>query len=216
MNSDNTITALLETFQECKKNGKSATLFLETRNGDEFATLSVKLPRTPGKTFLGSAKKKSPSSLKRDKARLEKFRKEKRFQETWSPKETSTPKKETAKPGLLCSTHSVEVTPSVEKYVKEGRPGQQDEDLEKNEAIENEIEHSKQDRDEREKVGERFFKNNDEIETLRKVIMEAYQGTANEIDLGRTAIQNDESENEDKTDNIEGAKLWAIRQKQSL
>ena len=153
--------------------------------------------------------------MKRDKARLEKFRKEKRFQETWSPKETSTPTKEMAKPGLVCSTHSVEVTPSVEKHVKEGRPGQQDEDLEKNEAIQNEIEHSKQDRGEREKVGERFFKNKDEIETLRKVIMEAYQGKANEINLGRTAI-NDESENEDKTDNIEGAKLWAIRQKQSL
>ena len=58
MNSDNTIMALLETFQECKKRGESATLFLETRNGDEFATLNVKLPRTPDETFLGSAKKK--------------------------------------------------------------------------------------------------------------------------------------------------------------
>ena len=45
MNRDNTITALLETFQECKKRGERATLFLETRNGEEFA-----IPYTEGKT----------------------------------------------------------------------------------------------------------------------------------------------------------------------
>ena len=90
MTGNNVITALLETFQEIKKRGEQATLFLETRNGDEFATLSVKLPAgdKPGtlrKTSLGSSKKKSPSTLKRDKERLEKFVLKKTTKETSNP-----------------------------------------------------------------------------------------------------------------------------------
>ena len=86
---------LLDAFQECKQRGDWATLFLETKNGEDFATLKVKMagPQTrPGQTSFGSSpKKKSPSTLRRDRARLEKFMKERRIQETWVPKTTSTP-----------------------------------------------------------------------------------------------------------------------------
>ena len=81
MIGNDTITALLETFQGCKERGEKATLFLETRNGVQFATFKVKLPvshRTV-KTSLESAKKKSPSTVKRDKERLEKFNQRKKL-----------------------------------------------------------------------------------------------------------------------------------------
>ena len=50
MNRD-TITRLLKTFQECVENGEQARLFLETRNGEQFANLSVKVPVVKPGTF---------------------------------------------------------------------------------------------------------------------------------------------------------------------
>ena len=91
MAGNETITALLETFQGCTKRGESATLFLETKNGHEFATLKVKLAARPGRTSIGLARKKSPSTVRRDKARMEKFVQAKTLQETWCPPATSTP-----------------------------------------------------------------------------------------------------------------------------
>ena len=94
MIGNDTITALLEGFQESKERGEQAMLFLETRNGVQFATLKVKLPDSHKtvKTSLESAKKKSPSTVKRDKERLEKFNQRKKlFQENCSFRVTSTP-----------------------------------------------------------------------------------------------------------------------------
>ena len=94
MIGNDTITALLETFQESKERGEQATLILETRNGVQFATFKVKLPdshRTV-KTSLESARKKSPSTVKRDKERLEKFNQRKTlFHGNGSFRATSTP-----------------------------------------------------------------------------------------------------------------------------
>ena len=84
---------------QCRERGEQATLFLETRDGGEFATLRVNLPgshrsHSAGKTVLGSTKNKtpnkSPSTLKRDRERLINFIKKKR-QESWSDNKTSTP-----------------------------------------------------------------------------------------------------------------------------
>ena len=95
MTGDTTINVLLDAFQEYKQRGDWATLFLETKNGEDFATLKVKMagPQTrPGQTSFGSSpKKKTPLTLRRDRARLEKFMKERRIQETWVPKKISTP-----------------------------------------------------------------------------------------------------------------------------
>ena len=93
MIGNDTITALLETFQESKERGEQATLILETRNGVQFATFKVKLvdSHQKDKTSLESNKKKSPSTVKRDKERLEKFNKRKKlFQENLSFRVTST------------------------------------------------------------------------------------------------------------------------------
>ena len=97
MTGDNTINVLLETFQQCRQRGDSATLSLETRNGEEKATFKIKLPSarangTPGANFSGpAAKKKSPSRVQRDKKRLETFMTGKRIQESLSPKTPVTP-----------------------------------------------------------------------------------------------------------------------------
>ena len=86
-------------------------LFLETRNGNAFATLQLKLPasRTSsskpslGKTTPGSTRKKSPSTLKRDRERLENFVKKKSFLETWCPNAASTPVNPTARNAGFCN-----------------------------------------------------------------------------------------------------------------
>ena len=97
MTGDNTINVLLEAFQECRRRGDWATLFLETKNGNEFATLKVKMPASHtstklGNTFHGSAaKRKSPSAVRRDRERMEKFVVGKRLQENRHPEKLSTP-----------------------------------------------------------------------------------------------------------------------------
>ena len=76
-----TLVQLMDFFQESRRKGESAQLFLETRNHMQFATLKVQLsphhhqpnhphPRQP-QPFK---KRKSPSQLRRDHARLRKFR----------------------------------------------------------------------------------------------------------------------------------------------
>ena len=96
MTGENTITTLLRIFQECKKRGEKASLFLETKNGEEFATFRVNLSashtvRTPEKPSFGTtAKRKSPSTLKRDRKRLENYR-TKSLEKSCDPVKTSTP-----------------------------------------------------------------------------------------------------------------------------
>ena len=86
-----TMSYLLESFQECRKRGEFAQLFLETRNHLQFATFRVQLPTfdTPAKRRVEPTKKhKSPSRRLRDQSRLRKFQeKVSSFQNT-----TSTPK----------------------------------------------------------------------------------------------------------------------------
>ena len=94
MTGETTVTNLLGIFQECKKRGEKASLFLETRNGDEFATFRINLSashtlRTPEKP-PARTKMKSPSTLRRDRMRLDKYR-TKSLEKSWNPVKTSTP-----------------------------------------------------------------------------------------------------------------------------
>ena len=90
-----TVNLLLETFRECARRGDQACLFLETRNGKQFGTLSVRIPddRLFGTTStLGSARKKSPSFMRRDQHRLREFLQRKASQDApGSPSANSTP-----------------------------------------------------------------------------------------------------------------------------
>ena len=85
-----TINMLLEAFQECKRRGEHAKLFLETRNGTVFTNFSAKIPVSRPGTTSTLQKKKTPSSLRRDQERMAKFlMKKKKSRGSFS---TSTPK----------------------------------------------------------------------------------------------------------------------------
>ena len=68
MNND-AINILLETFQEFRRRGIPASLFLETRNGEQFGTLRINSQTTKPGTPNTIKKNKSPSTVRRDQQR---------------------------------------------------------------------------------------------------------------------------------------------------
>ena len=78
------INLLLETFREYARRGDQARLFLESRNGQQFGTLTVRiLGVTPGPTSpLGTHRRKSPSTVRRNQERLRNFLKKKSSQDS--------------------------------------------------------------------------------------------------------------------------------------
>ena len=77
MATDDTIVKLLELYQKCKTKGEQASIFMETMNGkDTTITFRVKTPAGPqpdGRESCPRRRWKTPSQLKRDKARKDKF-----------------------------------------------------------------------------------------------------------------------------------------------
>ena len=76
MATDDTIATLLELFQRCKKNGDHASLFMETMNGqDNKITFSINCPAgsQPAGSSCPRRRWKTPSQLRRDKERKDKF-----------------------------------------------------------------------------------------------------------------------------------------------
>ena len=71
MATDDTIATLLELFQRCKKNGDHASLFMETMNGqDDKITFII---NCPAGSSCPRRRWKTPSQLRRDKERKDKF-----------------------------------------------------------------------------------------------------------------------------------------------
>ena len=134
------ITALLETFHGFTTRGEKAKLFLETKNGVEVATLRVKLPASNAEqtenSFLGSAKKKwvkkkSPSTIKRDRERLASYtNKKKSLLESWGPSGTSTPAIKPPAPFTESCRFIMEkpIEGSCENESMESKSGEQDAD----------------------------------------------------------------------------------------
>ena len=81
---DTTMRGLLDLFQDSKRKGASARLFLETRNGEVFVNFSSQLPVGVPSGFeeVKKRKWKSPSSRRRDIARLEAWKVRKNLSET--------------------------------------------------------------------------------------------------------------------------------------
>ena len=198
MTGSEAFTALLETFQGCKRRGERATLFLETKNGNEVATLKVELPARPGTTSVGLARKKSPSTVKRDKARMEKFVQRKTLQETWCPPATSSPSIKTEK-------HSKQ--DMVIQALDEPDKSDDGEILnDDNASID-------------ENVKERLLKNNESVFSIVKEINDRMLKKTDLQTIGTKGNKNEEGNlqsNDDDTDNIEDAKLWALSQKQNF
>ena len=216
MIGNDTITALLETFQGCKERGEKATLFLETRNGVQFATFKVKVPDShqKDKTSLESTKKKAPSTVKRDKERLEKFNQRKKlFRGNCSFRATSTP---SSKCELLEAQVSIDqdmVTQALDNKMDKlanetvsDEPGDAT-DFEQGQFGEDEI-LSKEDEKNLE---------NSSVKSLKEVIAEPDQikNILNNMISKKDLVKKDDEIEEDD-DNIEGAKLWALKQKQNF
>lgn len=75
--SNNMLSQLLDTFYQCKNNGLPCRLHLETNNGEQFFNISMKIPAGfPNRktNFKGNAGNKSPSTIRRDRARFEKWK----------------------------------------------------------------------------------------------------------------------------------------------
>ena len=210
MAGNEAITALLETFQGCTKRGESATLFLETKNGHEFATLKVKLAARPGRTSIGLARKKSPSTVRRDKARMEKFVQAKTLQETWCPPATSTPslkidnlaEQDVVVQALVNEDKLDNVVDKQEKS-DEKMPNENDMKMEKagsqlDQKMIDEI------------IDKSVAKNGKELMTNFNKINDLLNSMLSDVTGDKKNLEYDIS------DNLEEAKLWAINQKQSL
>ena len=241
-----TVKKLLETFQECVARGDQASLFLETRNGNQFANFSVKMPVTKPGTFKNkniSRSRKSPSTVRRDKLRLEKYLQRKTTQGSWSPAATSTPEKESSPPNLASCSQNVETTvartpnfrPGLSSSSKDVRVTLSEilDEAEKRETKPND---QGLDQQRIEKENEKD-NNIDDIKINEEKIMTTGTGTQwhtvgspefeefcekmqNKFLKNIIQIKNGEEPNEtkedDKDDNIEGAKNWAKLQKQSF
>ena len=81
---ESTMKRLLDLSQDSKRKGASARLFLETRNGEVFVNFSSQLPVGVPSGFeeVKKRKWKSPSSRRRDMARLEAWKVRKNLSET--------------------------------------------------------------------------------------------------------------------------------------
>ena len=75
--SNSALSQLLDTFYQCKSDGLPCQLHLETNNGQQFFNISLKIPagfRTCKTNSKGNAENKSPSTIRRDRARFEKWK----------------------------------------------------------------------------------------------------------------------------------------------
>ena len=212
MNGDNsdTITKLLDTFQECKRRGDQAKLFLETRNGSVFANLVEELPVSPPGRRPFKNKKKTPSSLRRDHERMEKFIQRKKSEETFS---TSTPEKSN-QPSIASTTSDMDASGAADSISCEtpeldSRAGNQDDETEQTTPA-----------DEGTNINQEIFKSKERFEVFLKqmdnIIQRTIKETINEQLSNSVTEERINDEDMVNNDNIEDAKKWAVNQKQSL
>lgn len=234
----------METFQESAARGEQARLFLETRNGLQFATFSVRAPVAKPGTFQTNISKtrKSPSTIRRDKNRMKTYLQRKALQESWSPTKcpTSTPVKEAIQPDIAGPSQGEE-SPTLQTVV--GKINNEGTEMEKENNVEDASIENIED-DQKKEQGSVSVNNKDLIESLNEAakkackeasvvnnenLIKSLNETAKKAckeafdkiykDLGiinKESQQNNPEEENDSVDNIEDAKLWAVRQKQSF
>ena len=197
---DITINVLLETFQQCRQRGEWATLSLETRNGEEYATFKIKVPsasanKSPGANiFRPAAKKKSRVK------RLETFMTGKRVQERQESLSPKTP-----------------VTPST-KFQAWNTPAL---DKEENTTFSETTSETSKNVETPEARGEDEKENVMTINPLFRI--ENWEAVAKHYTLKLMESQNNKHiedieerlDNEDN-DSLEDVTNWAVRQKQSM
>ena len=230
MNGD-AITLLLETFQELRRSGNQARLFLETRNGQQFGTLQIRTQVSkPGVGPSHSTpRKKAPSTVRRDQQRLRTFLQRKNLQESLgSPFASSTP---VSRPGQSSSNQDQENSDS--RVAMPGTPG-----ILENDNPGSETNLAKQNLDQNTTDGDKEKeKNNSSSEITnkenvhlkhmtneeRKLFLKYLDRARIEFPIISDIIQADENakteeikKDETLEDDIEGVTMWAKQQKLSL
>ena len=228
------INLLLETFKECTRRSNHATLFLETRDGQQFGTLRLRTPAVKPKpnTTVGNqqkARKKSPSTIRRNQQRLRTFLQSKSSQESLDgPSATSTPTITRAKTDSSRSSQVVDKSGTLDqdKLAKENclERQEQETDNEAKSDNENNSENSVIGRAITSVISENKIDFSPEHWThlFRKLekhyndLNDQEQKEKKEDDDTSTHIENlDNNEEDPNLDHIEEAKLWAMKQKQS-
>ena len=202
------INLLLETFKECARRGNQATLFLETRNGQQFGTLRLRTPdfkSKPTSTLRNQQKdrKKSPSTVRRDQQRLRTFLQNKSAQESLGrPSATSTPTINRAKTDSSSQVAEKSGTVAKDKPANEsGMEYQETNDETKSDS-------------DTEKAGIQIDWK--EIDKMINRNVTKFNKEANEIFGSLLSDATGNKQENDLNDNLEEAKVWAKNQKKSF
>ena len=212
-NSHTTINSILEIYQRCRRKGDWAKVYLETQDGRDFFSISVS--PSAGTTAGGAgvekmerAKRKNPSQVRRDRQRRAAFL-ERRHQGVAATPETSC------------------METSIARTVKEERE-------EKKIVIESGAGETSSSKVETCEASEEVFKNDtitdenrltqENIEELRRLIKEDMKKINGLYKDDLENSKSDKHENKEKIDeeanenddNMEDAKIWALKQKQSV
>ena len=193
------INLMLETFQELRRRGDQACLFLETRNGEQFGTLRVKITKSkPGAPNTTARKSKSPSTVRRDQQRMKTFLERKTLQESLgSPSATSTP---FSRPGQTSSSQEVQVTMPVTEALDE-------DSLE----VEPQITETEEEKDNDKVTNKASFMSPEQFEKSLEALKKALKNCNITKENEDSNVEQLDDDNDD--DNIDAAKIWAKRQK---
>ena len=200
MDKDDRISHLLEAFQECERRGQQARLLLETRNGHRFVSLSVEMPRE--EVPREDRRRKSPSTLRRDRDRRKAFLSRKELSMSWQPTTapTSTPapkNQDQSEPASLEATNqnqcAADSQPLVDNSADEDLGQISSHNTQKDYLDEKQIEPLK--------------------DLLKNWVNQVRESLKTEKPNNIKDTHDDEQCRED--DNIEAAKIWAKKQKQS-
>ena len=215
------ISLLLETFQELTRRGDQAKLILETRNGEQFGTLTLQIhpskPAEPGTSFRKSMRK-SPSTVRRDQRRLREFLQRKSVQESpGSPTAASTP---LTKPGLASSSQESLMSNETSVAILEEK--EIDNEKLKDEGLDQQPRKDKEGGHET-KLNETPIMSPSELadfdEKIKKGFLKALAPFSEALNRAQSCLENKDRNveecDDDDNDNINDAKIWAQQQKQS-
>ena len=211
-NSQTAYQSIMDLYQRCRRNGDWAKVYLETRDGQDFCTIS--LHSSAGGSAAGVAREekaknvrtKKPSQVRRDRLRRAAFL-ERRNQAAAAALATPTPRVDNSNAG----TDNVEEDEKIANKSVAGTTSF-------SEDIAGEISKPAKNETTVEEKEEGLTEEN--IEQLREIIQNATSDLMKKIDVrvwDFEAPNNEtlEGDTMDQNDNFEDAKLWVLRQKQS-
>ena len=200
-NNSTTIHSILDLYQQCRRNGDWARMYLETQDGREYFTISI-CP-SAGKPANGpeqkKVKRKKPSQVRRDQFRRAAFLERKQCHKTESVSATNKIKDE--------EENKVEEKETMESVAGETRSSELSQDEKTSDEEKGNVEEgmTPEDLEKLEKM-------------IRDVVTRSYEESLekmkNELSFEKMKNEIDE-EVKDDNDNDKEAKIWALNQKRS-